>query len=380
MYLNIGIALILTIIYLDLPHYLYIFSSSIFPKYLYYLLFLIVSPFILLNLRKFVLYMISPYSLWAFAQSILYFGGLLNANDEVVDYIREVDQYLILSVVFGFTISLVRTEYFEYIFPILAIISAACVTMDFIKSGVFYPLGTELSVIGRASAMYINPTKAGEAIMLTSLLAIPVIRIQYRMFLLLLAGISVFVTFSRAAIIIWLLFSIFLLIARKISKYSAIVCVFIIILLPLLITGFKGYVEDRQDLASGSNNITERLDFFKKPSIEDDSGQERRQVLEAAVEIFSNNPVFGAGAGSTTFWPYRGGAHNQFATVAAEHGIVGIGLWIWLLIILLRGKYFQDRVFQWVASIMILLFSFFTHNMMNPLYWLMTFAIVSGRR
>ncbi len=380
MYLNTAIALIFTFTYLDIPNYIFLLNSSILPKYLYYFLFVTVSPFIIFNFKEFLLYMASPYALWALAYSVLYSLDLLDGNDKVIDYIREIDQYLILSVFFGFAISLVRTDSFEYLFPILATISTACVITDFIKPEIFYPLGTELTVLGRASAMYINPTRAGEAIMLTSSLAIPVIPIHYRMLALFLAGIGVFVTFSRSAIIVWLLFCIFLLIARKTSKFSLIVLVFVITLLPLLIASFTNYVQDRQDLTWGSDNITERLDFFKKPNIEDDSGQERLQVLEAATEIFMNNPVFGAGTGITTFWSHRGGAHNQFLTIGAEHGIIGIALWIWLLVIMWRGKYFQDRIFQPISATMIFLFSFFTHNMINPLYWLITFALVSGRR
>ena len=207
MYLNTAIALIFTFTYLDIPNYLFLLNSSILPKYLYYFLFVTVLPFIILNFKEFLLYMASPYAMWALAYSVLYSLDLLDGNDKVIDYIREIDQYLILSIFFGFAISLVRTDSFEYLFPILATISTACVITDFIKPEIFYPLGTELTVLGRASAMYINPTRAGEAIMLTSSLAIPVTPIQYRMLALLLAGIGVFVTFSRSAIIIWLLFN-----------------------------------------------------------------------------------------------------------------------------------------------------------------------------
>jgi O-antigen ligase len=380
MYLNTAIALVICFVYLDIPGYIFVLDSAILPKYFYYVLFVIVAPFLLLKFREFILYMASPYALWVFAVIIIYSLDILDGNEAVDVLIKDVDISLILSLVFGFTVSIARTESYERLFPLLAAIIPICTLIDFVSPGIFYPIGTELSVLGRASAMYINPTRAGEAILLTCILAIPAMRMEYRMPLLLLAGAGVIVTFSRGPILIWMLFCFFLLISHKIPKSSFIFPIVISAILPLLLVGFKSYLQGRQDLDLGLDNILGRLDFFQTRSLEDDSAQERFEVLEAGWRIFLENPIFGAGTGATTLWSHRSSTHNQFFMVGAEHGIVGIFLWLWLIVIVWRGNYFQDNRFQRAVAAGIFLFSFFNHNMLTTLYWLISSALVSGRR
>jgi O-antigen ligase len=134
----------------------------------------------------------------------------------------------------------------------------------------------------------------------------------------------------------------------------------------------------------GSKNILERLDFFQTQSVSDASAQGRIEAIYAGLRVFFENPIFGAGTGITNvqsnIWPYQLNVHNQMIMIAAEHGIFGIALWAWLLVILWRGHYFQDTKFQVAAAVGTLFMSSFNHNMFDNLIWLMTFALVSGRR
>ncbi len=380
MYLQVAIAMVLSLVYLDIPGYIYMVNPSIFPKYFYYALFVIIAPILLVKFREFLLYMASPYSLWVFAEIVINTVYPLDTNEAVVDLIKELDQFLILSIMFGFIASVIRTESYEGLFPILATIIPVCTIIDFMLPESFYPFGTEGTVVGRASAMYINPTRTGEAILIICLLAIPVMRKWYRMPLLFLAGVGLFVTFSRGPILGWMLFWIFLLITRTLPKYSFVFSVAIIAILSLSLNSFKSYILGRQDLEGGFNNLIERLDFFKTKSLEDDSAQSRLEALMEGVRVFLENPILGAGTGATTFWSHGMGPHNQIAVAAAEHGIFGIILWMWLIFILWRGRYFQDNRFQLVAATGTFFMSFFNHNMLTTFYWLLMFALVSGRR
>jgi O-antigen ligase len=380
MYLRAAIALVLCVVYLDIPNYLFKLNPNIYPKYFYYLLFVIIAPILVLKFKEFLRYMSSPFCLWMFAEIIINSLYLLNANEALINQIKELDQYLILSSLLGFSASVTRTESYEGLFPILLAICAICCIIDFINPGFFYPINTEGAVPGRAAAMFINPNSAGEVILITTLLAIPVIYFKYRMNLLLLAGIGIFVTFSRASIMLWILLWITLLITRKLPKYSFVFSIIIVAILPLSLNSFRSYLEGSQEHSSGLNNVLARMDFFQTRSIEDDSSLERMQVLQEGLRIFSENPIFGAGSGVTTFWSYRSGTHNQIVMAAAEHGTLGIAMWMWLILILWRGKYFQDNRFQMAAAIGTFFMSFFTHNMTTDLYWLITFALISGRR
>jgi O-antigen ligase len=379
MYATIVITMVISLVYLDIPSCIFAMNSGILPKYFYYGLFVMIVPILLLKLKEFVLYLASPFSLWVFAEIIIHTLDLPDGSEVVADRIKELDQYLMLSLFFGFTFSVIRTESYEAIFRALAIIIPLLVLFDFISPG-YFPTDPETSVLGRASAMYVNPTRAGHAILYIALLAIPVTPVRFRMPLLLLVGAGVIVTFSRGPIMLWMLLGLFLLLTRTIPRSSLAFPLTIIISLPLLLNSFRGYLESRQDLNSSLDNIFGRLDFFRTQSLGEDSAQERLEVLHAGWNIFFDNPIFGAGTGATTFWSHRGGTHNQIAMVAAEHGILGIALWMWLIVILWRGTYFQDSRFQQVAAVGTFLASFFSHNMLIDLYYVLTYALVSGRR
>ena len=383
MYLTIAIVAITSLVYFDIPTYIHnALIPRIEPKYFYWALASIVAPILLLKFREFILYMTSAFPLWLFAEIIIHSFGLLDGNEATVHLILERDQYLILTLLFGFTASLTRTESYQGIFVILAIAIPVLVIIDFVNPGVFYPIGLPGTVYGRAAAMYLNANRASEAILLTCLLAMPLLRLNYRMPLLLLAGAGIFVTFSRGLTLVWMLFCLFLLATRKLPKYSFVIFIVLVLVMPLLLGIFTSYLLAHED--QGLDNLLGRLDFFQSHSVDDDSAQGRIAVLKASWRIFFENPIFGAGTGITSFqtfsWPFKISTHNQIALVAAEQGIFGIALWAWLLVILWRGRYFPDKRFQQAAAVGVFLMAIFNHNMFNTLYWMLTFALVSGRR
>lgn len=72
-------------------------------------------------------------------------------------------------------------------------------------------------------------------------------------------------------------------------------------------------------------------------------GLERIYYYATALQLFATHPVLGVGAGNYQFFDrsYEGEAaggiaHNQFLTVAAETGVVGLLLLLWLVFALLR--------------------------------------------
>lgn len=156
--------------------------------------------------------------------------------------------------------------------------------------------------------------------------------------------------------------------------------VLLLLFLPSLLGHFETYLSGRQDLSGGVNDILSRLNFLETHDLSDNSALERVKLLENGWALFLQNPIFGAGTGATKFWALSIGTHNQLIMLAAEHGIVGIMLWIFLAVILWKGKYFKEKKFQIAALAIYALFSFFTHNMFDDLYWLVTFALISGQQ
>lgn len=378
------LVVVLCLVYLEIPTYIYALKESFLPIYFFYAFFVGVAPLVVLKFRSLTRYVISPFSLWALGFIVLNIAHLLFAlidNDQSrAEVIGTSIQYAVLAVLLGFACSITRTTSYERIFPLLAVLIPTTVIIDFLHPGMFYPLGSEGTVLGRAAATFRNPGRAGEAILLTFLLAIPVLRPRYRGLLLLFAGAGVIPTFSRAAILGWMLLSLFLLMKKAVPKYTLVIPFVVLGALSVFLGSFESYLEGREDLSAGLDNLLGRLEFFEDQVLDDDSALERVQVLEAGLDLFLRNPVFGAGARVTDLWSLPVGVHNQLVMLAAEYGVFGIALWAWLAVILWKGQYFQDNRFHLTAVTGFVFLSMFTHNMFGFLYWPLTFALISGKR
>ena len=378
------LVVVLCLGYLEIPIYISELNTSFLPKSFYYAFVVGVAPLLVLRFRSLISYVISPFSLWALGYITLnlihLLLALIDGEQSRADIIGTKIQYASVAVLLGFACSITRTASYERVFPFLAVLIPITVIVDFLHPGVFYPLGTEGSVPGRAAATFINPNKAGEAMLLTFLLAIPVLRPLYRALLLFLVGAGVILTFSRGTILGWMLLWSYLVLRRGVPKYTFAVSLLALGILPMLLVSFESYLAGRADLSAYLDNLLGRLDFFRSRVLDDDSALVRAQVLEAGLDLFLDHPIFGAGAAATLLWGVGHGIHNQLVMLAAEYGVFGIALWTSLAVILWKGKYFPEKTFHHAVVTGFVFMSMFTHNMFDYLYWFLTFALVSGQR
>lgn len=380
------LALILVVVFLHLPVYAYTLEPSILPKYFYFAFALLLAPVVLLNLQAFIAYLASPFCIWAMALLAL---NLLHLFSGAAQSARNIDvvsfrmQALAMVLVLGFAFAQAPRGAWQRVFVFIAMLIPVLLIVDFLDPGLIYPLDTAGAVIGRASATFINPTIAGEGVLLSLLFALPALKKSYRAPLILLSGIGVLLTFTRAAMIAWLALWLVLLLRRKLSRMTSI-AVFAMALVPIALGGFQSYLTDRSDLSASIDNLQDRLSFFSHSRLADSSALEREAVLRAGWELFLQHPFEGAGAGATEIgatptWPHDASTHNELILLGAEYGIVGLGFWCWLGWLIWRGRHFEDRVLQRCAFLLFLLMTPFTHNMFDFPYWLLSFAFLTQR-
>lgn len=389
------LGLALCAIYGNVAIYLYTLDAALPPKYVYFLLALLMVPVLLARRGALVAYLLSPFALWAGALVLLNLvhlatwsagadvgaGYLVNQADGVrAALVLTRIQYIMVALVLGAVVFVTPARAYLYTAAVLAVLLPCAVLLDFAYPGLFYPPDIEGAVLGRAAAMFINPTKAGEVLLHVFILGCAVIGLRYRGPLLLFAGAAILVTFSRSSIIAWGGVLSIMIAYRALPRSMAVSAALAFAALALGLGSFESYLESRNEFEGASGNILSRLDFFSSFSFDDDSSEERASVIKASWELFLHNPVFGAGAGSTLFWSHRGGTHNQLLMLAAEYGLFGIGLWIWLLVILWRGRFFAERGLQLAMVFVFAWMSMFTHQMLDAnTYWLATCALVSTR-
>lgn len=375
----------LVCIYLHLPVYAYTLDKGLLPKFFYVGFILLLLPVLLTRMNAFLAYLTSPFVLWAGALLVLNLLHLasndasINARSEALVSFRM--QAIAMVIVFGFVFTRMRSSGWERAFVLLAVLLPALVITDFLYPGLLYPADTPGAVQGRAAGTFINPTIAGEAILLAFLMACPLVAKCYRTPLILLAGIGVLLTFTRAAMLSWIVIWIFLMMRRRLPAVSAIAAQ-AIVALPLMLGGLESYISQRSDFTDALDNIQHRLLFFSEARLDDDSARQRELVLRAGWEAFANNPLTGAGAGVTDggasrLWAHAASTHNQLIALAAEYGIAGIVMWLWLLAMLVRGRHFEDRVMQSAVILLFCMMTLFTHNMFDFPYWLLTFALLA---
>ncbi|HVA96123.1 MAG TPA: O-antigen ligase family protein [Candidatus Acidoferrales bacterium] len=199
---------------------------------------------------------------------------------------------------------------------------------------------------------------------------------------LLIGSIALLLTFSRVAILLWILLLLtilvkYLLVSVKTSRSKiiaiaiTIVCVVFIRMTPVV------------------HDVVIR---FATTSLSDESVTERTELLSTAFTIIKQHPLLGVGL--YNFIPamaplqkplplglYLQPVHNIFMLVMAETGLIGLGLFIWMLVITIKRiascELRMKRTFMVLMAI-ILLTGMFDHYWMTLQQGQLLFAVVLG--
>ena len=286
-------------------------------------------------------------------------------------------QYALLGLAIALGSTALSRREIARVCQVCAIIASATLVFDFMVPEFMYPWTTESTVPGRAASFFINANKAAEAVILTSLLAMPVLNRRTAPWLILLAGLGIFATFSRSGMLAWfVLVAVYAgsgLLGRTQLLLAGALPLLLIPASSLLILLGEQQGLDQNSIA----DITNRLAFLGTGDVADDSAQSREQVMLEGVRLFFSQPVFGAGAGATHVWEFPVAPHNQLVAMAAEYGLLGIGLWLWLVVLIATGGYFDRRWLQWVGVFYVCLFSMMSHTMLDYPYWLLSIQLMA---
>jgi O-antigen ligase len=381
-YVVATITLFLILIYLDLPAFIFEINHIILPKYFYFAMFTLTIPVILLRYRNFIRYLTSSCTLWAMAFALLnvthWIIASYNNDSDVIALIATRIQYLGLAVLMGFLLSTVPGSCYDRVFPFLTVIITLLLIWGFVMPW-SVSTGMEGAVLGRAGATFINPNKAGEGLLLTCVLGILILKGSLRAVLVMLVLVGIMSTFSRSAIIGWILVTAYLSIMRIVPRYTIIAAAAALGVI-LLAPWVMDYLMGRADLSGSVDDLIFRLFSLRTGNFSDYAAAERAMVLRAGVDLFLDNPIFGAGAGATSFWAMGISTHNQFVLLAAEYGVPGIVAWVWLFVMIWRGSYYSDRKMQAGAALLFAYFSCFSHNLFDFPYWLLSFVLFSTRQ
>ncbi len=286
--------------------------------------------------------------------------------------IQHVEMALLL---FSFLILFLQKNAIPIVQRALIIVVLFAVPMNIVD----YLNPTWSTVPGRAAGLFANPTISGKLLALFMVASIAMVPKKLRLLYCFYAGMGIFLTFSRAAWMLWALGLAGLAITGYITfKYKKAGFVFITLCGTLILYGLlSGALFELLKNTSFSNYLTpdtlERLGVGES-AFKDHSANERAFVAAKAWLVFQDHPWFGMGLAYTQEWNAPVEPHNMYLTMAAEGGLFGVGIYIGLLIIL----WLITNPLGKVLVLTLMLSSIFTHNNLTQPATLIIFAFIAA--
>lgn len=236
------------------------------------------------------------------------------------------------------------------------------------------------NVSGRSAGLYVNANTSAEALVLGMILGITALPTWYRGVFIFLAGTGVFVTYSRAGLIGWLIAVGGLMLGSFIGAThvvrTGLIALFLIgvVLLPKA----DQILATLERAGSLNTDTQERLAWLMDPlGVDDASSWARKAIAREAWERVAEQPFLGGGTGAV----HRGldiPPHNQFLSHMIDHGLLGAMLLPLLLVALIWRAEGESRRVVLIFSCAVLWFSFFTHTFLNNAHSLLLFALAAA--
>jgi hypothetical protein len=217
----------------------------------------------------------------------------------------------------------------------------------------------DMRVAGRAGGLYVNANVAGFAIVFGLAIAVRAVSPRWHMPLLVVATAGVFATFSRGAAIC-LAALLPLLVWRRHIRAGRLSLLVVLVAIGISVDGgdFRRFLDARGILTA---DTSARLELEQ-----DDSG--RAGLARNAWEMFLDAPFAGNGLGATLE------SHNQFLTLAGDHGLVGLLLFPALALALVLANPGALPL-----ALVLLLAGVFSHNLLDDRTILIALALAAAR-
>lgn len=265
---------------------------------------------------------------------------------------------LIISLLFFRDEHIARSATFAVL--VVAIFSVVMNYADFL-----HLLGNKIQfsfVTGRAAGLYENPNISGQQLVLGMVLSVFLVPRKLRWWYCLFIATGVILTFSRGAILLWIV-AVFGLawgnvfsLPRKISVMA--IGTSAVLLSVTLVAGdwvnvFKTVELDRYLNTNTSSRIGQS--FFDQ---NDFSSRTRLFVAEKGFSMLLEKPLFGWGIGSTQNPVTAIAPHNMYLLLGIEYGIPGVLMFCGLIWILWR----EGNERSGIIAVLYAIGGLFSHN------------------
>ena len=230
-------------------------------------------------------------------------------------------------------------------------------------------------VTGRSAGLYVNPNISGQQLVMGMVLSVFVVPKKLRWLYCLFVATGMILTFSRGAIILWMLavlglawINVFVL-PKKLSVTA--IGVGVVLLSAALAAGDWVGVFKSSGLNDYLNsNTTSRISqsFLDQ---NDYSSMTRRYVAERGIAMILDKPLLGRGVGATQNTETAISPHNMYILLGIEYGIVGILMLCALIWLLWSARNERSRI----IAVLYAVGGFFSHNNLDQLTVILVLAL-----
>lgn len=293
------------------------------------------------------------------------------------EYVRQIASAYVASMTIGILLGILLvgcnpTHLSIAFYWALFIISIGIIFDAFILQDYFLTIQPD-RVLGRFAFTHTNPNEAAEAIILLIIISIYISGPSKILDKLIpFASIPIFLTFSRAGFIIYILCLFWYFVYVRNVKLKFFISIFLsLISFPFIILSIFNFILTNTAIEN-RNNIVDRMNFFTSFQLQDDSTSYRSEYLNTGMRWFIESPLRGHSPGfSMQTTPDGLGYHNQWLYLGVEYGLAGIIFFIAILFPLLMypGKDHRAITVRWFG-IILLLFSWVSHNLFNWPIWM----------
>lgn len=246
----------------------------------------------------------------------------------------------------------------------------------------FHP-ETFSDVLGRSAGLYMNPTQSGMALVLGMVIGLGAVDRRYRLLFMLVAGLGVLTTFSRAPILGWIIAvglgcAAELVRHRRLAGLVEVGLVGTAVAAFMLSPGWTAVQDQLEDQDVLNDNVIERIGFLTLRGGGDDSSDERIEVAALAWDALGARPFAGSGTGAAAAHPFEVGPHNMYLALGVEHGVMGLVIFPALIIACIWGVGPPDRMLALTFAIVLAFLAFFSHNLLSERYALVSYALMAS--
>jgi O-antigen ligase len=262
----------------------------------------------------------------------------------------------------------------------VAIVFATLVGVGINIYELFNPM-TFSRVLGRSAGLFRDSNQSGGALLLGLILGYQMVPSRLRGLFIFAVGLGVFTTFSRSAMLGWILIVLYFAARngfgfRQFRNAVLLTAVVLGFLYSPLWTDLQTSFEQK-----GLVNLDtlQRISFFQSGSTGDESADERKLLAEAGWRMVRERPYFGYGTGAFRVIPgFDQSTHNIYIAMAIDHGVFGLLLMPSLVLAAVWGapRQLLDITGPW--TMFMLMWGFFSHNELEERHILLSAALVSA--